>query len=139
MAIGYGIHKRKMRLSGNGLRWQQALWIAEARQRVWAEAQARRESEFDRRWDARQAKREAKRERARVRAERQARIEAANGDWRQEPATDRQIAYMRSLGVVVSDEEARELTKGRASQIIDAVKSGEGVGQFGMFMRDGSN
>ena len=135
----YGIHRRKMRISGSGLRWQQALWIAEARQRVWAEAQARRESEFDRRWDARQAKREAKRERARVRAERQARIEAANGDWRQEPATDRQIAYIRRLGVSLSDEQARELTKGRASQIIDAVTGGEGVGQFGLFMRDGSN
>jgi len=139
MAIGYGIHKRKMRISGNSLRWQQALWIAEARQRVWAEAQARRACEFDRRWDARQAKREAKRQAAEARAERQARIEAANGDWRQEPATDRQISYIRRLGVSLSDEEARELTKGRASQIIDAVKNSEGVGQFGLFMRDGSN
>ena len=61
--------------------------------------------------------------------------QAEEMDWRNHPATDRQIAYLVSLGVDVD----RPLTKGLASEIIDAVKSGDGVGQFGMTFVDGSN
>lgn len=51
------------------------------------------------------------------------------------PATDKQIAYLVKLGVNVN----RQLTKAQASQLIDAAKSGQGVGSFGHTMRDGSN
>ena len=61
--------------------------------------------------------------------------QAKEMDWRNHPATDRQIAYLVSRGVDVD----RPLTKGLASEIIDAVKSGDGVGQFGMTFVDGSN
>lgn len=129
----YGIHTKKMRISGNGLRWQQALWIAQERARVQTQNEARQADEFDRRWDARQAQRTAKSEAA------SARIEAANGDWRQMPATARQIAYLRDLNVALTAEQTSSLSRGRASKIIDAVKCGDSVGQFGLFMADGSN
>ncbi len=50
-------------------------------------------------------------------------------------ATQKQLDYLAALGVNVT----RKLTKREASEIIDAVKRGDGVGQFGMFMFDGSN
>lgn len=54
-------------------------------------------------------------------------------------ATERQIAYIRDLGVNLSNEYADRLTKNDASAIIDAVKSGNGVGMYGLFFNDGSN
>lgn len=52
-------------------------------------------------------------------------------------ATEKQLAYLNRLGVVIPD--GKSLTKQLASQVIDAVLSGDGVGTFGLFFRDGSN
>ena len=52
-------------------------------------------------------------------------------------ATEKQLAYLNRLGVVIPD--GKSLTKRLASQIIDAVLSGESIGTFGLFFRDGSN
>lgn len=52
------------------------------------------------------------------------------------PATDKQLAYLVKLGVNIGN---RQLTKAQASKLIDAAKSGQGVGSFGYTMRDGSN
>lgn len=60
-------------------------------------------------------------------------------NWRDDPATRRQISYIRGLGVSLSQQQASELTKGTASQIIDAVKRGDGVGTFNLFFNDGGN
>lgn len=53
------------------------------------------------------------------------------------PATERQLAYLNILGVVIPPGE--HLGKNGASAIIDATKRGEGVGMFGLFFSDGSN
>ena len=85
-------------------------------------------------WDKRQL--EALRQKLEAR---QAALAAHNSPrtrWQDDPATERQLDYLRSLGV---DVGSRTLTKGEASQLIDAVKSGQGVGAFGYYMTDGSN
>lgn len=61
---------------------------------------------------------------------------AHKDDWKNEPASQSQYNYLRALSVNLS---GRTLTKGEASRIIDAVKSGNGVGMFGLEMYDGSN
>lgn len=50
------------------------------------------------------------------------------------PATDKQIAYLISLGVDVPEN----LTVASASTLIDAAKNGD-LGSFGGSYRDGSN
>ena len=52
------------------------------------------------------------------------------------PATENQIVYLKSLGVKIA---GKQITKSLASQLIDAVKSGDGVGFLGFEMVDGSN
>ena len=49
-------------------------------------------------------------------------------------ATDAQIRYLHILGVAIEPD----MTKSRASQLIDAAKAGE-LGSVGGFYRDGSN
>lgn len=56
-------------------------------------------------------------------------------DWRNDPATDKQIEYLVSLGVNI---DGMQLTKGQASRIIDAAKGGY-LGSLGMFTTSGSN
>ena len=51
-------------------------------------------------------------------------------------ATDAQLRYIANLGV---DIKNAHLTKSQASQIIDAVKSGDGIGSLGFSFLDGSN
>ena len=59
----------------------------------------------------------------------------AEGPWQNHPATDRQKIYLVSLGV---DFDSKTLTKGRASDLIDAAKNGH-LGSVNGFYRDGSN
>lgn len=51
-----------------------------------------------------------------------------------EPATDRQLAYLAILGVRVNGQ----ITKKYASALIDAAKSGDGVGYLSAEFIDGS-
>lgn len=51
-------------------------------------------------------------------------------------ATDAQMRYLQNLGVDVGNAK---LSKRQASSVIDSVKSGNGVGQFGLTFFDGSN
>jgi len=60
---------------------------------------------------------------------------ATTRSWRDDPATQRQIACLVALGV----ELEPHMTKGRASDLISAARSGEGVGSIGGFFTDGSN
>jgi len=62
--------------------------------------------------------------------------QAHKNDWENEPATQRQYDYIDDLNV---DLNGRKLTKVQASRIIDAVKNGQGVGQFGLEFFSGSN
>jgi hypothetical protein len=64
------------------------------------------------------------------------REQAHKNDWENDPATQRQYDYIDDLNV---DLNGRKLTKIQASRIIDAVKSGNGVGQFGLEFYGGSN
>ncbi len=57
-------------------------------------------------------------------------------DWRNEPATEAQYAYIAKLNV---DMRGQKICKSTASAIIDSVKNGEGVGSFGLFFFDGTN
>jgi hypothetical protein len=61
-------------------------------------------------------------------------IAATTHDWRNDPATEAQIRYMVTLGIEVEDG----LTKGRASELIDAAKSAD-LGMANGFYQDGSN
>ena len=54
--------------------------------------------------------------------------------WQDEPAAERQRAYLVSLGVQLEPG----LTKGRASELIDAAKNGE-LGSVNGFYHSGSN
>ena len=56
-------------------------------------------------------------------------------DWRNDPATDAQLIYLTSLNIRLEPG----MTKGRASQLIDAHKSGNGVGYVNGWYNDGSN
>lgn len=47
--------------------------------------------------------------------------------WQDQPATDRQLEYLSSLGV----KNEPGMTKGRASMLIDAAKNGDGVESYG--------
>ena len=58
----------------------------------------------------------------------------SNGNWRNDPATSRQIQYLNRLGVQLEDE----MSKGRASELIEAAKGGC-LGSVGGWFRDGSN
>jgi len=58
-------------------------------------------------------------------------------DWHSHPVTDKQLEYLATLQVAIPD--GYNLTKGRASSIINAVKNGDGIGQFGLSFLDGSN
>jgi hypothetical protein len=60
-------------------------------------------------------------------------------NWRNDKASTKQIGYIRLLGVELSGEQATEMTKGKASQIIESVKRGDGAGAFGLTFVDGSN
>jgi hypothetical protein len=60
----------------------------------------------------------------------------STGRWQDDPMTERQRDYLVSLGVDIRD---RKLTKGQASDVINAVKRGDGIGHFGFFYQDGSN
>jgi hypothetical protein len=59
------------------------------------------------------------------------------GDWRDEPATDRQTAYLHTLKVDLYP--FGNITKGFASQLIDAAKTGNLGSVMGAFYTDGSN
>ena len=56
------------------------------------------------------------------------------GNWRDDPATHSQKAYLARLGVDVAEDG---LTKGRASELIDAAK-GDYLGSVGGHYYDGS-
>ena len=56
------------------------------------------------------------------------------GDWRNDPATDAQTRYLVTLRVRLEEN----MTKKRASQLIDAAKAGT-LGAVGGFYTDGSN
>jgi len=56
------------------------------------------------------------------------------GPWQEHPASQKQLSYLATLGVNVTGA----LTKGQASQMIDAIKRGDGVGSFGYTFHDGS-
>jgi|GEM_PF-5563539 len=56
-------------------------------------------------------------------------------DWRDDPATDKQMAYLVSLGIRTEPN----MTKARASQLIDAHKYQGSVGHVGGWYADGSN
>lgn len=58
-----------------------------------------------------------------------------DGSWQNHPATYRQKVYLTNLGVAY---DSKTLTKGRASQLIDAAKGGH-LGSVGGFYNDGSN
>jgi hypothetical protein len=58
-------------------------------------------------------------------------------NWHDHPATSRQREYLAILQVRIPD--GYPLTKGAASTIIGSVKSGNGVGSFGLTFTDGSN
>jgi hypothetical protein len=47
--------------------------------------------------------------------------------WQDQPATDRQLEYLSDLGVKTEPG----MTKGRASELIDAAKGGDGVEYLG--------
>jgi len=59
---------------------------------------------------------------------------AFDSDWRNHPATQRQINFLYTLGV--KNFDTKNLTKGQASQMIELVKS-EGLDALGQF-DDGS-
>lgn len=86
------------------------LSAAEASQQVKAEAEQAR---------AARAAREAQQ------AAEQAQVEAAAEAAASRPAlaTDRQVAYLRDLGVTLTSVQAASLTKGDASRMIDNVKA----------------
>jgi hypothetical protein len=56
--------------------------------------------------------------------------------WKNEPATEKQLDYLVALGVNIN---GKQITKGTASSLIEAVKSGDSVGMYGFTMIDGSN
>ena len=60
--------------------------------------------------------------------------EQEQNDWRNETATERQISYLIDLGVSIE----YGMTKGRASQLIEAAKQGILGSAYG-FYTDGSN
>lgn len=49
--------------------------------------------------------------------------QSANARWQDEPATQKQYAYIRKLGYYNFQEN---MTKGQASKVIDMIKCGEG-------------
>lgn len=57
-------------------------------------------------------------------------------NWRDDPATGKQLEYLTSLGVEFYPGD--NLTKGRASDLIDAAKRDE-LGSSGAWYTDGSN
>lgn len=61
--------------------------------------------------------------------------QARNRNWRDDPATSKQIEYIVALNVNI---DGMTLTKGQASTIIDAAKNGT-IGSLGMFYNGGSN
>lgn len=54
-------------------------------------------------------------------------------------ATPRQLDYLESLGVDITPAVRATLGKNVASEVIDAVKSGESIGRWNLFFQDGSN
>jgi len=56
------------------------------------------------------------------------------GDWHNDPATNAQLRYLAALHVQIDTP----LTKGHASQLIDAAKNNT-LGSIGGFYTDGSN
>jgi len=54
--------------------------------------------------------------------------------WQDDPATDRQIAYLVALGVRIE----RNMSKGRASELIDAARGGY-LGSVGGYRASGDN
>ncbi len=58
-------------------------------------------------------------------------------NWKNHPATGKQLEYLATLQVRTPDNY--QMTKGHASQIIESVKSGNGLGSFNLFFMDGSN
>lgn len=57
-----------------------------------------------------------------------------NDNWKSDPATDKQIAYLKHLRVVVESG----MTKGRAGELIEAAKGGY-LGSVNGWYTDGSN
>lgn len=57
-------------------------------------------------------------------------------DWRNDPVSHKQLAYLAKLGVETYPVD--NLTKGRASELIDAAKRNE-LGSVGGWYVDGSN
>ena len=58
----------------------------------------------------------------------QSRLTSADGNWKNDPATSRQIEYMVALGIYNAAEMT--LTKGQASNMIEIAKT-EGIGSLG--------
>ena len=58
----------------------------------------------------------------------QYRLKSADGNWKNDPATSRQIEYMVALGI--HNAPRMNLTKGQASRIIDIAKT-DGIGSLG--------
>lgn len=58
-------------------------------------------------------------------------------DWREEAATEKQLNYLRALEVDL--QPFANLTKGHASQLIDAAKNDRLGSVIGAFYTDGSN
>ncbi|MHC4617974.1 MAG: hypothetical protein ACYTEQ_09495 [Planctomycetota bacterium] len=61
----------------------------------------------------------------------------ACGNWKDKPATDNQINYLNSLKVDISIY--KNLSRGFASQLIDAAKNDQLGNILGAFYTDGSN
>lgn len=61
-------------------------------------------------------------------------VRDSTGRWQDDLATDKQISYLRSLGVRIEPR----MTKGRASELIDAAKN-QTLGSVSGFYTDGSN
>jgi len=55
--------------------------------------------------------------------------------WRNDPATEKQIAYLRNLGIAIESG----MTKGRASDLIEMHKADGSVGSLNGWYKDGSN
>lgn len=63
--------------------------------------------------------------------------EKTYGNWRDKPATDNQINYLNSLKVDISIY--KNLSRGFASELIDAAKNDQLGNIMGAFYTDGSN
>lgn len=59
---------------------------------------------------------------------------APRRNWRNDPATEKQLIYLNKLGVVLEDG----MTKGRASELIDATRDNSLTSIGGKYYRGGN-